>query len=52
MDDDIQPLCANLWQFKRLEVINLVSRGMFERGVGGAEWESEAVVEIVKWCCG
>ncbi len=53
-DDDIQPLCANLGRFKRLKRINLVSRGMCERGVGGAEaqGESVAVVECVKWCCG
>ena len=27
-DDDIQPLCASLGRFKRLKVIDLVSRGM------------------------
>ena len=50
-DDDIVPLCANLGRFKRLKTIDLVSRGMCER-VQGAEGESEAVVECVKWCCG
>jgi len=45
------PLCANLGRFKRLKTIDLVSRGMCER-VQGAERESEAVVECVKWCCG
>ena len=34
-DDDIAPLCANLGRFKRLKKINLVSRGMCERGGGG-----------------
>ena len=36
-DDDIAPLCANLGRFKRLKTIDLVSRGVCERGAGGAE---------------
>jgi hypothetical protein len=37
------PLCANLGRFKRLKTINLVSRGMCERGGGGREalWMNE-----------
>jgi hypothetical protein len=34
-EDDLMPLCANLGRFKRLKTINLVSRGMCERGGGG-----------------
>ena len=36
-DDDIAPLCANLGRFKRLKTIDLVSRGVCERGAGEAE---------------
>jgi hypothetical protein len=36
-DDDIAPLCANLGRFKRLKEIDLVSRGVCERGAGGAD---------------
>ncbi len=36
-DDDIAPLCGNLGRFKRLKVINLVSRGVCEGGAGGTE---------------
>jgi hypothetical protein len=42
-EDDLIPLCANLGRFKRLKTINLVSRGMCERGGGGraALWMNE-----------
>jgi hypothetical protein len=49
-EDDLIPLCANLGRFKRLKKINLVSRGMCERGGGGG---SGAVGERVTCiCCG
>ncbi len=53
-DDDIAPLCANLGRFKRLKAINLVSRGVCERGAGGAEGArgSGAAVEGVTCGCG
>ena len=51
-DDDIAPLCANLGRFKRLKTIALVSRGVCERGAGGAEGGSGAAVEGVTWGCG
>jgi hypothetical protein len=43
-DDDIAPLCAYLGRFKRLKKISLVSRGVCERGAGGAEGGSGAAV--------
>ena len=53
-DDDIAPLCANLGRFKRLNTIDLVSRGVCERGAGGAEAHggSGAAVEGVTCGCG
>ena len=51
-DDDIAPLCANLGRFKRLEEIDLVSKGVCERGARGAEGGSGAAVEGVMCGCG
>ncbi len=51
-DDDIAPLCAKLGRFKRLKRIDLVSKGMHERGAGEAEGGSGAAVEGVTCGCG
>ncbi len=51
-DDDIAPLCAILGRFKRLKGINLVSKGVGERGAAGAEVGSGAAVEGVTCGCG
>ena len=51
-EDDLMPLCANLGRFKRLKEIYLVSRGVCERGAGGAEGGSGAAVEGVTCGCG
>ena len=51
-DDDIAPLCANLGRFKPLKEINLVSKGMREKGAAGAEGGSSAAVEGVTCGCG
>jgi len=51
IDDDMEPLCINLGRFKRLRTINLVSKGMCERGGLGAEEECDTVVECVQYGC-
>ena len=51
-DDDIAPLCANLGRFKRLKEIDLVCKGVRERGAAWVEGGSGAAVEGVTWGCG